>query len=67
MIAELRKKAGLTQRQLAEKTKVTVTTISNWETGVSKPLFNPSRMLILCKTLNCTLEELAIATEKNRT
>lgn len=34
-IAEMRKKQGLTQRQLAEQLNVTDKTISKWETGVS--------------------------------
>ncbi|MBW4606740.1 MAG: helix-turn-helix domain-containing protein [Hassallia sp. WJT32-NPBG1] len=32
-IVVLRKKAGLTQKQLAEKLGVTVDTIANWEPG----------------------------------
>lgn len=36
-IRDARKAAGLTQRQLAEKIKVSNTSISNWEQGVSCP------------------------------
>lgn len=37
MFRELRKEKGLTQVELAEKLDVSQNTISNWETGVSKP------------------------------
>ena len=35
-IAECRKKANLTQMQLAEKLNITDRAISKWETGVSQ-------------------------------
>ena len=63
MIASLRKQAGLTQRQLAIRLDVTITTVSNWETGVTRPLLNPAEMLKLCQTLKCSLEQLADAVE----
>ena len=34
-IAEMRKKAGLTQRELADQIGISDKTISKWETGVS--------------------------------
>lgn len=37
MFRELRKEKGFTQVELAEKLYVSQNTISNWETGVSKP------------------------------
>lgn len=37
MFRELRKTKGFTQVELAEKLDVSQNTISNWETGVSKP------------------------------
>lgn len=36
-LAAARTNAKLTQAQVAEKTRTSVTTISNWETGVAKP------------------------------
>lgn len=36
-IRELRKKKGLTQKQLAEKVGVTANAITNYETGISSP------------------------------
>jgi transcriptional regulator with XRE-family HTH domain len=63
VIANLRKQTGLTQRQLADALDVTITTVSNWETGATRPLLNPSKMLKLCQTLKCSLEQLADAVE----
>lgn len=59
MIAQIRKKAGLTQRQLAEQMEITVQTVSNWETGLYKVELTPLKMLKLCKALGCSLEQLA--------
>lgn len=48
-IRDARKAAGLTQRQLAEKIKVSNTSISNWEQGVSCP--DPDTIQNLCWAL----------------
>lgn len=48
-IRDARKAAGLTQRQLAEKIKVSNTSISNWEKGVSNP--DPDTIQNLCWAL----------------
>ena len=55
-IAELRDKTGLTQRQLADLVGVTESTISNWENGRNLVWFE--RVTKLCKTLDCTPEDL---------
>lgn len=49
-IRDARKAAGLTQRQLAEKIKVSNTSISNWEKGVSCP--DPDTIQNLCWALD---------------
>ena len=49
-IRDARKAAGLTQRQLAEKIKVSNTSISNWEQGVSCP--DPDTIQNLCWALD---------------
>ncbi len=56
-IAELRKKAGLTQLELSEKLGTTETTIQNWESGRSG-LEQLERFVFLCKVLNCQAEDL---------
>ena len=48
-IRNARKATGLTQRQLAEKIKVSNTSISNWEKGVSNP--DPDTIQNLCWAL----------------
>jgi len=58
-LKELRDRAGLTQKQVADAMNITVQTVSNWENGVRFPRLTPGQTLVLCRTLKCTLEELA--------
>jgi transcriptional regulator with XRE-family HTH domain len=63
-VSELRAKAGLTQKQLADMTDTTVVTVSNWErnrTGVEQIV----RLAKLCKALNCFPEDLYEEVEEN--
>ncbi|MBD2358576.1 helix-turn-helix transcriptional regulator [Tolypothrix sp. FACHB-123] len=53
----LRKKAGLTQRQLAEKLGVTVDTIANWERGRVN-LWHIEIFVKICDLFNCSHKEL---------
>ena len=55
-IAEQRKKANLTQMQLAEKLGITDRAVSKWETGRAMP--DSSIMLSLCGILNVTVNDL---------
>ena len=55
-IAECRKKAKLTQMQLAEKLGITDKAISKWERGVAMP--DTSIMLELCDILGISVNEL---------
>ena len=55
-IAERRKKANLTQMQLAEKLNITDRAISKWETGRSLP--DSSIMLELCDILGISVNDL---------
>ncbi len=55
--AYLRKRAGLTQRQIAIAMDVTVGTISQWENGGQRPRLFPEQFQKLLQLLNCTLEE----------
>ena len=56
-VADLRKQAGLTQRELALQVDVTESTISNWEKG-RNCLEWFERVAKLCKILNCTPDQL---------
>ena len=55
-IAECRKKANLTQMQLAEKLGITDKAISKWERGIAMP--DTSIMLELCDILCISVNEL---------
>ena len=55
-IAERRKKANLTQMQLAEKLNITDRAVSKWETGKAMP--DSSIMLELCSILEITVNDL---------
>ena len=61
-IAECRKKANLTQMQLAEKLGITDKAISKWERGIAMP--DTSIMLELCDILCISVNELFCG-EKN--
>ena len=55
-IAECRKKANLTQMQLAEMLSITDRAVSKWETGKSLP--DSAIMLELCSILGITVNDL---------
>ena len=55
-IAECRKKANLTQMQLAEKLNITDRAISKWENGKAMP--DSSIMLDLCNVLSISVNDL---------
>ena len=55
-IAERRKKANLTQMQLAEKLNITDRAVSKWETGRAMP--DTSIMLDLCDVLEISVNDL---------
>lgn len=56
-VAELRKRLGMTQRQLADAVGVTESTISNWEQGRNS-LEGLERFVKLCRVLQCTPDDL---------
>lgn len=55
---EKRKQLKLTQKQVADALGVTSRTIQSWELGETVPRLTLDKTLLLCKILNCTLEEL---------
>ena len=55
-IKELRKKANMTQEQLAEHIGTQQTTISSWEMGIQEPRANT--LLRIARALGCSIEEL---------
>ncbi len=63
-LAELRKRAELTRRQVAIALGVTEKTIYVWEMGANEPRMTPAQTKQLMETLQCSFEELVIATKK---
>jgi transcriptional regulator with XRE-family HTH domain len=62
-LKELRVKTGLTQYALAEVLGLRQGTVCDWERGVNEPRIPVSKVLLLCQTLDCSLEELVTAVE----
>ena len=56
LIAELRKKQGLTQQQLADKLNLSNKTISKWESGNGSP--DISNLPVLAEALGISVDEL---------
>lgn len=56
LIAELRKKQGLTQQQLADRLNLSNKTISKWESGSGSP--DISNLPILAEALEISVDEL---------
>lgn len=63
-LAELRKRAGLTQRKLADILDVTIKTVSAWERGEHEPCLTLTQTKRLVDGLQCSLDELIVATGK---
>jgi transcriptional regulator with XRE-family HTH domain len=61
----LRKRAKLTQRQVATALDVRESTVSEWERGLSKPHLVPSKTKKLLELYQCTIDELIEAFEES--
>jgi DNA-binding XRE family transcriptional regulator len=57
-LVELREKAGVTQKDVAEALYVTEHTVRNWEKGRAEAELQLWQVKALCKILRCSLEEL---------
>lgn len=62
-LAELRDRAGLTQRDVARVFRKREATISDWERRAAYPTLKFSEILQLTILYRCTLEELSIAVD----
>lgn len=58
----LRKRVGLTQREVAQRLDIRSQTVGGWEKG-GVPHLPPSKMKKLCEVYNCTLDDLIEAFE----
>ncbi len=61
----LRKRAGLTQRKVAQVLDIRPQTVGEWEKG-GIPHLPPSKMKLLCEVYDCTLDELIEAFESRQ-
>ena len=61
---ELRKRAGLSQAELARMVGVTNKAVSKWETGSAKPGFDTAHRL--ADALNVTIGDLIVAPESDK-
>ncbi len=55
-LKELRKRNGMTQKQLADKLGVKLSTIGNWEAGYNLP--KGARLVEIAKSLDCPIDYL---------
>ena len=62
-IRQLRKKAGLTQIELAEKLGVSIATLRRWEAGETSP--NGTRMMELAGLLEVSPDEIVAGSENS--
>jgi transcriptional regulator with XRE-family HTH domain len=60
MLQAYRKKAGMTQAQLAERTGIPLRSIQNWEIGHRMP--RPHALLSLARAVGITVEQLLTET-----
>ena len=63
-LAQLRQRANLTQRKLADILDVTIKTVSAWERGEHEPYLTLTQTKKLVDGLECSLDELIAATGK---
>lgn len=56
MFSDFRKKANLSQKQLADKLHVTQQSVSQWEKGLREPSIEMLKKL--AEIFNCTIDEL---------
>jgi len=63
-LEQLRGRSGLSQREIAEKMKVAITTISNWENAVSTP--RTPMIKPLAEALGATIVEVYEAIEETQ-
>lgn len=59
----LRKRAGLSQRQVAQAIDVQTATVGRWEQGNVSPRLTPSQTKKLLEVFNCSLDDLIDAFE----
>ncbi len=63
-LAKLRKRAGLTQRKVADALGITNKTVSEWERGIGEPHLTIAETQRLMEVMQCTFEELLEATSQ---
>ena len=57
-LVDLRKRSGVTQKEIADALGVTDHTVRNWEKGRAEAELQIWQVKELCRLLNCSLDEL---------
>lgn len=57
-LVELRRKAGVTQKELADTVGVSETSVRNWEHGREEPRLFIWQVKAMCQSLQCSLDDL---------
>jgi DNA-binding XRE family transcriptional regulator len=65
-LMRLRKRLGLTQKQVAEAVGVTDQPVSTWEAGRFEPKLTISQMQAFYRVLQCSLDELPSFTDAEK-
>jgi transcriptional regulator with XRE-family HTH domain len=65
-LKDLRVNAGLTQYELALILDLRGNTISEWERGLTEPRIPIRKVLLLCQTLDCSLDDLILALDETK-
>lgn len=63
-IGELREKAGLTKKQLADKLGVDISTVCKWETGENRPMADG--LLQLSELFGCPIDDIFVRDPSGR-
>ncbi len=65
-IKQLRENAGLKAEEAAYKVGIALSTLRNWESGITEPSMGVLKMKHLLDVYRCSFDDLAIAVEETK-